>query len=179
MKKEIVDATNSGTEKLKQALDNQRRVTASAKQAQGKTNIDKPLDKPAKDAEEHSGKAKDNLQAAADAVKELKTKGLDTVLKAVQKFVDGVCSDQSKVSAVSDKISEFNTKMSGFESAVTNYCKAITDLNTYFEQNAAILSALKGAYDIDSAQEKNKVKGNRAADFCKDYDTAEQSQYVI
>lgn len=158
VEKEIVDATNSGTEKLKQTLDNQRRVTASAKQAQGKTNIDKPDDKPAKDAEEHSGKAKDNLQAAADAVKELKTKGLDTVLKTVQKFVDGVCSDQSKVSAVSDKISEFNTKMAGFESAVTNYCKAITDLNTYFEQNAAILSALKGAYDIDSAQEKNKVK---------------------
>lgn len=158
VEKEIVDATNSGTEKLKQTLDNQRRVTASAKQAQGKTNIDKPDDKPAKDAEEHSGKAKDNLQAAADAVKELKTKGLDTVLKTVQKFVDGVCSDQSKVSAVSDKISEFNTKMAGFESAVTNYCKAITDLNAYFEQNAAILSALKGAYDIDSAQEKNKVK---------------------
>lgn len=158
VEKEIVDATNSGTEKLKQVLDNQRRVTASAKQAQGKTNIDKPLDKPAKDAEEHSCNAKDNLQAAADAVKELKTKGLDTVLKTVQKFVDGVCSDQSKVSAVSDKISEFNTKMAGFESAVTSYCKAITDLNTYFEQNAAILSALKGAYDIDSAQEKNKVK---------------------
>lgn len=158
VEEEIVNATNSGTEKLKQTLDNQRRVTASAKQAQGKTNIDKPLDKPAKDAEEHSGKAKDNLQAAADAVKELKTKGLDTVLKTVQKFVDGVCSDQSKVSAVSDKISEFNTKMAGFESAVTSYCKAITDLNTYFEQNAAILSALKGAYDIDSAQEKNKVK---------------------
>lgn len=158
VEKEIVDATNSGTEKLKQALDNQRRVTASAKQAQGKTNIDKPLDKPAKDAEEHSGKAKDNLQAAADAVKELKTKGLDTVLKTVQKFVDGVCSVQSKVSAVSDKISEFNTKMAGFESAVTSYCKAITDLNTYFEQNAAILSALKGAYDTDSAQEKSKAK---------------------
>ena len=158
VEKEIVDATNSGTEKLKQALDNQRRVTESAKQAQGKTNIDKPDDKPAKDAEEHSGKAKDNLQAAADAVKQLKTKGLDTVLKTVQKFVDGVCSDQSKVSAVSDKISEFNTKMAGFESAVTSYCKAITELNTYFEQNAAILSALKGAYDIDSAKEKSKAK---------------------
>lgn len=157
VEKEIVDVTASGTEKLKQELDSQRRVTASIEQVKNKTN-DKTTNKSVKDAEQSSSKTKENIQDAATAVKELKTKGLDTVLKTVQKFVDGVCSDQSKVSAVSDKISEFNTKMAGFESAVTNYCKAITDLNTYFEQNAAILSALKGAYDIDSAQKKNKVK---------------------
>lgn len=159
---EIVNATTANTDKLKATLEKQREIVKTLNTGSGVNNPDGKDDKaggkPAKDAEEHSGKAKENLQAAADAVKELKTKGLDTVLKTVQKFVDGVCSDQSKVSAVSDKISEFNTKMSGFESAVTNYCKAITDLNTYFEQNAAILSALKGAYDIDSAQEKNKVK---------------------
>ena len=159
---EIVNATTANTDKLKAALEKQREIVKTLNTGSDVSNLDgkndKTDDKPAKDAEEHSGKAKDNLQAAADAVKELKTKGLDTVLKTVQKFVDGVCSDQSKVSAFNDKISEFNTKMAGFESAVTNYCKAITDLNTYFEQNAAILSALKGAYDIDSAQEKNKVK---------------------
>lgn len=159
---EIVNATTANTDKLKVALEKQREIVKTLNTGSGVNNLDgkndKTDDKPAKDAEEHSGKAKDNLQAAADAVKELKTKGLDTVLKTVQKFVDGVCSDQSKVSAVSDKISEFNTKMAGFESAVTSYCKAITDLNTYFEQNAAILSALKGAYDTDSAQEKSKAK---------------------
>lgn len=159
---EIVNATTANTDKLKATLEKQREIVKTLNTGSGVNNPDGKDDKaggkPAKDAEEHSGKAKENLQAAADAVKELKTKGLDTVLKTVQKFVDGVCSNQSKVSAVSDKISEFNTKMAGFESGVTNYCKAITDLNTYFEQNAAILSALKGAYDIDSAQEKNKVK---------------------
>jgi TP901 family phage tail tape measure protein len=157
---DIIGATSKNSDVLKTALEKQREITKTLNSDSGKSGKtdNKPDSKAAKEAENSSGKAKENLQDAAAAVKELKTKGLDTVLKTVQKFVDGVCSDQSKVSAVSDKISEFNTKMAGFESAVTNYCKAITDLNTYFEQNAAILSALKGAYDIDSAQEKNKVK---------------------
>jgi TP901 family phage tail tape measure protein len=157
---DIIGATSKNSDALKTALEKQREITKMLNSDSGKSGKtdNKPDSKAAKEAEDSSGKAKENLQDAAAAVKELKTKGLDTVLKTVQKFVDGVCSDQSKVSAVSDKISEFNTKMAGFESAVTNYCKAITDLNTYFEQNAAILSALKGAYDIDSAQEKNKVK---------------------
>lgn len=157
---DIVGATSKNSDALKTALEKQREITKTLNSDSGKSGKtdNKPDSKAAKEAEDSSGKAKENLQDAAAAVKELKTKGFDTVLKTVQKFVDGVCSDQSKVSAVSDKISEFNTKMAGFESAVTNYCKAITDLNTYFEQNAAILSALKGAYDIDSAQEKNKVK---------------------
>lgn len=157
---DIIGATSKNSDALKTALEKQREITKTLNSDSGKSGKtdNKPDSKVAKEAEDSSGKAKENLQDAAAAVKELKTKGLDTVLKTVQKFVDGVCSDQSKVSAVSDKISEFNTKMAGFESAVTSYCKAITDLNTYFEQNAAILSALKGAYDIDSAQEKNKVK---------------------
>jgi TP901 family phage tail tape measure protein len=157
---DIIGATSKNSDALKTALEKQREITKTLNSDSGKSGKtdNKPDSKAAKEAEDSSGKAKENLQDAATAVKELKTKGLDTVLKTVQKFVDGVCSDQSKVSAVSDKISEFNTKIAGFESAVTSYCKAITDLNTYFEQNAAILSALKGAYDIDSAQEKNKVK---------------------
>lgn len=157
---DIIGATSKNSDALKTALEKQREITKTLNSDSGKSGKtdNKPDSKAAKEAEDSSGKAKENLQDAAAAVKELKTKGLDTVLKTVQKFVDDVCSDQSKVSAVSDKISEFNTKMAGFESAVTSYCKAITDLNTYFEQNAAILSALKGAYDIDSAQEKNKVK---------------------
>ena len=142
----LISATDENKQKLTELLKQQQQLLNTEPKSAGGLNDNKQPDADvsgkASEAAKNAGKAKSDLKEAAFTVKEINTKGLSTVLKAVQKFVNDVCSDGSKVDAVQQKLAEFNIKMDGFESAIDSYTKAVSDLNTYFAQSATILAAL-------------------------------------
>lgn len=142
----LISATDENKQKLTELLKQQQQLLNTEPKSAGGLNDNKQSDADvsgkASEAAKNAGKAKSDLKEAAVTVKEINTKGLSTVLKAVQKFVNDVCSDGSKVDAVQQKLAEFNIKMGGFESAIDSYTKAVSDLNTYFVQSATILAAL-------------------------------------
>lgn len=162
------EAIIAKSKELTDVMKKQQEVSSGLIGNSGKNakSSDSDSSKEMSEAVTNAGKVKESLKEVAATVKELNTNGLTKVLKTVQKFVETICSDGSKVDAVQQKISEFNIKMGGFESAIDAYTKAVANLNTYFAQSATILEALGHTEvpgDNKKASAKNTETGQQVA----------------
>lgn len=156
-KKSTVDAENAigeaaqaNVDKLKDLIASQKSMSEQIRANVEATSANLQLDSGS--ISDATGKAKgdvdkatQNLAMLTTKLKNLDTSGLKDVFSSVKKFVADMSSTDVKYDAVTEKINDLKKAFITCESTIDAYKTAITELNTYFAQNALVLKAMTEA----------------------------------
>ena len=160
----IGDAAQANVDKLKDLVASQKSMSEQIRANVEATSANLQLDSGS--ISDATGKAKgdvdkatQNLAMLTTKLKNLDTSGLKDVFSSVKKFVADMSSADVKYDAVTEKINDLKKAFIICESTIDAYKTAITELNTYFAQNALVLKAMTeatGGKTTDAASGKAK-----------------------
>ena len=160
----IGDAAQANVDKLKDLVASQKSMAEQLRANVEATSASLQLDSGSisdatGEAKGDVDKATQNLAMLTTKLKNLDTSGLKDVFSSVKKFVADMSSTDVKYDAVTEKINDLKKAFITCESTIDAYKTAITELNTYFAQNALVLKAMTeaaGGKTTDAASGKAK-----------------------